>query len=627
MENIEAPVSRSSRLANFAEGSPARQMVNALIAARLLVADQSGAEPTVRLAHEALIGRWGRAKEQLAADRRDLEIRTLVEEQFKRWRNEHYPARRLLQNPDLANAIDLAKRWGDELEASVRDYIKRSARRARLAQTVIAGAALLFFFVAVVAVFEGTRAKDAEQEAETNYRLAIDQAAGSADTLNRGFIEGAINSRLMAELVARGQETVNKLPAHSDEVTAARAKLLIAMSPAVIAVGEIGKAREYADAATKIVEGLLRTDPNRFEWRRLWAESQAAIGVAIFWAGDDADTARAKSLAAIAEFKRLAETAPGNTLIDEKLIACYENLGDAARSLGDFPGATAAYTEWLNLANILADRASDQVQARFWRSYAADAHLRLGDASQQQKKYDTEAEEYRAGVAIASRLNADEPSNAKFLEHLSLGHGKLGEALIASNKFAEATKEIDLNISLTDSLVKDLSANIRWLLYQEWSHLRKGRLFIALKRYDEAYSELTMYLHGVEGMRKRDPGYISALYDAANAHQWIGDVLRLQHKLDDAGREYIESLHLALETVQKSPPTNQAAKKILALAYQRIGLIQELQGRWETAAANYRNCVATNFNRNTWTPRSNWPDDVTEICQTKLEQLGRGLPP
>jgi WD40 repeat protein len=165
----QAPVARSAPLASFAEGSPARMLVDALTTARLLVAaSERGAAPTVRLAHEALIGRWQRARDQLAADRRDLEIRTLVERQLGRWSQARGRARRLLllRNPDLANAVDLANRWGDELDATTRDFIKRSGRRARLAQTLTAAAALLFAVVAIGAVYAAQQALRAQKEAE-----------------------------------------------------------------------------------------------------------------------------------------------------------------------------------------------------------------------------------------------------------------------------------------------------------------------------------------------------------------------------------------------------------------------------------------------------------------------------
>jgi hypothetical protein len=139
------PVARLAPLEAFAEGSPARTLIDAFIAARLLVAASEGGAPaTIQLAHEALISRWQRARDQLTTDRRDLEKRTLVERQFGRWSQARGRASKLLllHNPDLANAVDLARRWGHELDPALRDFIKRSSRQARLVQTLTAAAAV-----------------------------------------------------------------------------------------------------------------------------------------------------------------------------------------------------------------------------------------------------------------------------------------------------------------------------------------------------------------------------------------------------------------------------------------------------------------------------------------------------
>jgi WD40 repeat protein len=164
----QTPVARSVPLETFAEGSPARTLIDAFIAARLLVAAGEGnSAATVRLAHEALISRWQRARDQLAADHRDLQTRAIVERQFGRWSQANGSARwlLLLRNPDLANAVDLAKRWGDELDAPLREFINRSARRARLAQTLAAAAAVLFAIVAATAFYAERQAVRAQQEA------------------------------------------------------------------------------------------------------------------------------------------------------------------------------------------------------------------------------------------------------------------------------------------------------------------------------------------------------------------------------------------------------------------------------------------------------------------------------
>jgi WD40 repeat protein len=144
----QATVARAAALDEFPAGSPARALVDALTAARLLVASSDGAVATVRLAHEALIRRWDRAREQLETDRRDLETRVLIERQDRRWRAAAGSAQRqlLLRDPDLANATDLARRWADELPAALRDFIARSAAAARAAarrRWAVAGAVMV----------------------------------------------------------------------------------------------------------------------------------------------------------------------------------------------------------------------------------------------------------------------------------------------------------------------------------------------------------------------------------------------------------------------------------------------------------------------------------------------------
>ena len=200
----QSPVARSASLDSFAAGSPARTLIDAFIAARLLVAaSEGGAAATVRLAHEALISRWQRARDQLAADRRDLETRTLVERQFERWSQASGGARRqlLLRNPDLANASDIAQRWGDELDPAARDFIaasveaenaervaeqtrlareRRNLRRARWALSIV--------FVVVMAALGGAL----WQSYQTSKREAAVFASSSAIVSEQGFCDRAL---------------------------------------------------------------------------------------------------------------------------------------------------------------------------------------------------------------------------------------------------------------------------------------------------------------------------------------------------------------------------------------------------------------------------------------------------
>ena len=146
-DGFSQTVARAAPLALFPEGSNARMLIEQFIMARLVVASSERSTPTVRLAHEALISRWHRAWEQVIADRRDLEIRSTVERQRVRWLNaaaEQRPGL-LLRHPDLAGALDLGRRIGDELDDDTRQFIHASLRRHRIHQLSIAACAALIF--------------------------------------------------------------------------------------------------------------------------------------------------------------------------------------------------------------------------------------------------------------------------------------------------------------------------------------------------------------------------------------------------------------------------------------------------------------------------------------------------
>jgi formylglycine-generating enzyme required for sulfatase activity len=165
--------SRSAPLAQFPEGSPGRALVDAFLdpTARLLVVD--GAQ--LRLAHEALLTHWPRAREQVAADARDLELRGRLEEEAARWRAASRRDKRgrvLPAGLRLAEGLALCARWGAALPAEVTTFVtasRRAARRNRLRRIATVGGAVvalpvLYFLVWAGFVFRGVRAVEPEIE-------------------------------------------------------------------------------------------------------------------------------------------------------------------------------------------------------------------------------------------------------------------------------------------------------------------------------------------------------------------------------------------------------------------------------------------------------------------------------
>jgi WD40 repeat protein len=152
------PTARAALLARFPEQSAERKFIDTMLdpQIRLMVVEgkRDGEGAHIRLAHEALITHWGRAQRQIAQDRDDLRTRTSVEEAEAEWRSTGGRQKRgyLLRNPQLANAIDLVRRWGDELPHELRNFIRQSDAAAKIAaRRRWAAAALVMICLAALA--------------------------------------------------------------------------------------------------------------------------------------------------------------------------------------------------------------------------------------------------------------------------------------------------------------------------------------------------------------------------------------------------------------------------------------------------------------------------------------------
>ena len=170
------PVSRSAPLSQFPEGSPCRRLVDAFLdpEARLLISEGDSSGTQLRLAHEALLTHWARARDQIAADARDLELRRRLEEEARQWRQAARREKRgrLIAGLPLAEARALLRRWGTQLPAEIQEFIAASrsgARRGRLRLwAMVTGAPIAVAFAAVIVwagmVWRGVQQVEAEMK-------------------------------------------------------------------------------------------------------------------------------------------------------------------------------------------------------------------------------------------------------------------------------------------------------------------------------------------------------------------------------------------------------------------------------------------------------------------------------
>lgn len=546
-------VSRSAALAEFPAGSPARQLVDAMIAARLLIAEGGDAAPTVRLAHEALIARWRRAADQLASDRRDLETRALAEEQFNRWRNAGRSTSRLLRNPDLANAVDLNARWGDELAPPLRDYIRQSSRRARLGQTLVTVAAALFFLVAAGAVWEWRVADRQQRRAEHAIALSTETANGLVVDFAQQFRRVAgVPVDTIRDVLQRARDLQDQLVASGEQGDALRlsqAGALEEMAHTLLHVGATDEALGVAQKARDIAADLAARPEADASVRRALAGAQVEIGDALKGRGE-IDGALRSYRDSLTVLQNLSKASPNDLTLRRLAASSFDRVGDALSLQDDFVDALAAFNSSRDIRRALAeaDKSTQSTSDLAW------SETNIGDALRGEGEYDFALLHYRTSLTLRRSLSDAEPRNGQWSRDVALSLARIGETQDRLGYIDDATAAYAESLQIRKRLADADEDNVELA----------GDLAAADADLGEAYAEKGRYLESLSTLadaiailtRLSSADKVNALWrqKLAIADENLGDVLTEQNRTDEARADYRAAAAL-LETLTKADPT------------------------------------------------------------------------
>ncbi len=125
----EATTVRPAPFADVANTSAKTALVDALIAARLLVSDENAeGQAVIRPAHEALLSRWPRARDIVSANRNFLETRARIQADMRRWvSGNKNPELLLPAGMRLAEGEELLRSRGEEIDDRISAYIAASS--------------------------------------------------------------------------------------------------------------------------------------------------------------------------------------------------------------------------------------------------------------------------------------------------------------------------------------------------------------------------------------------------------------------------------------------------------------------------------------------------------------------
>ena len=265
--DVDRAISRRVPLSTFPPGTAQRRLVEALLHsdARLLVSDaEAGGAPTVRVAHEALITRWARARDFVQDNAEALKIRRRIEERYALWRGLEETGRDaasksksdatlrarfaawraragrepgLLSELDLIDGQRLLREHRPDTEPDLVDYIDRSqAADKRIRSRSVRVLALVAGVVTVLALLAsgaGLIALQKQHEAESQAQLALAaQLRLLTDAAARHLMDGNVSDAqgIIVEVLAnrdspaaRSASAINVF----QEVRAADARLAV----------------------------------------------------------------------------------------------------------------------------------------------------------------------------------------------------------------------------------------------------------------------------------------------------------------------------------------------------------------------------------------------------------------
>jgi tetratricopeptide (TPR) repeat protein len=333
-----AATRRYASLARFPTGSPARALLDRLVARRLCVTTDEGLGdgPVTSLAHEALIRSWPRAQQWLQRETALLRVRDELARDTAVWEYHKRGDGWLGVAPEKLAAIRQVEEAGLMPAGAAADYAQQSRRRGRrnrlVRRAALAGICSLTVLAGIAAWLalkqrDVARIEAATSDRTTEFMVGLFQLADPGE--NRG------NAVTVKEVLDKGAKEIRdgaggKSLAREPQV---RAELLTAMGKAYSGLGLYKPAEDLLNEA--------RTDANSPSVsNETRVRTLLASGSTLYFAGeyDDAE----KTLRAAVDLAR-KNLSPANTLRSSTLTW----YADVLVQLEKYPEAIRLYQESL----------------------------------------------------------------------------------------------------------------------------------------------------------------------------------------------------------------------------------------------------------------------------------------
>jgi DNA-binding winged helix-turn-helix (wHTH) protein/tetratricopeptide (TPR) repeat protein len=503
----------------------ARQAVVALIDTRLFVSDLVGGTPVFGIAHDAILRRWPRMTEWIAAHRSALAARGRLAQHAVRWRDEGRRADLLLPRGkplDEARELQQAGTWSlapheADLIAASRRRVHQRERTRMVVTVLIVALAVLASVLGAGATLARRVADQRRHDAEGLMDFMLGDFADKLRPLGRLDLLDSVGAKALQYLSradsgelgpaaltlrAKGLQTIAEVsrargdPKQAlDALAQARAILLrlqglAPRDPAMLKqlganaywVAQIHKDRNDWQAAEAALQGYLayadrlyRLDPASPDG---WVEQSYAhnnLGALAQTRGKPAEAA-VQFTASIGLKERALARTPGSPALAAELADSYSWLASAQESLGRLQAAQRLYAQEMRLVQALRTSFAGE-PLWIYREVRALQHramiaLALGADAQALRDYG------EARRLFAPLVEGDKSNRSWQVELANLDQERLGVLERGTDRAALLPALAQVHRTLQTVLAQD-PKNAWWARREALSRARMGAALLA----------------------------------------------------------------------------------------------------------------------------------------------------
>ncbi|WP_439387138.1 nSTAND1 domain-containing NTPase [Ideonella sp. YS5] len=459
------------------ETAAERELVQALVDARLLVADQSGGRGGIRVAHEALLRRWPRVTAWVARHREVLAVREELLPWERRWREgDQAKALLLPRGTEMWRARAALAAEPALFDDSTGQFVRASlARLRRQRQWRVAagfGVGALALVAGAAALRNGQLAAIAKAREEQSLQLVSFLVGDLADQLRPlGKLD------LLGRVGEQGLEVLSH-PTATDTTP----RDILQRAKALVVIGEVnstrGKGRvETATAALRQAWQLL--EPLERDASLPRADYYRTLGASAFWLGQmafdagDWERAQTEMQRYRAASERWRAAMPDDAQAGRELGYAVGALGSIALKRGVWAEAERWFRESLELSREALARVPNDPEAI---DGIVSAQTWLGQLATMQGRPTEGLVMLDGAVEAVTRLLEEHPEQALRLRDLGTLHLRRADALQALGQGRAAVLALEAGLSRFDEASRRDVGNQRW--HEEALNARAVHLFM-----------------------------------------------------------------------------------------------------------------------------------------------------